>query len=123
LATALGLSVYGAGPANAVNGSIEICPYLPYLAVGDSQMVQDVYSWTLYEVDPAGLSVIQQQGRDRGCHVVSPIANAAYRVSLQTGCTAGGAGNFHLMGRSPTIWVPEGAAPVRARVDTSWSDC
>ncbi len=119
-----GLSLYSALPAWAMNGSLEFCPYLPYLAKGSSQMVQGDYSWALLSVDPGGRSVVVQSGRDRGCHAVSPVANAAYKVVVQTECTRGGAGNFRLTGMSPVIWVPEDStSQVHARVDSGWTTC
>jgi hypothetical protein len=84
---------------------------------------QDDYSWTLFLVDPAGHSVVAQSGRDRGCHAVSPVGNAAYKIAVQTDCTRGGAGNFHLTGMTPVIWVPEDATQVHARVNGNWSAC
>lgn len=122
-ATTIWLSVLAAAPAGAVNGSLEFCPYLPYLAKGGSQLVQSDYSWTLSQVDPAGHSTVQQQGRDRGCHVVSPVGNAAYTVGVQTDCITIDAGSFRLTGTSPTVWVPEGPGQARTRVDAGWSKC
>lgn len=123
LATTVGFSVCAASPARAASASLEFCPYLPYLAKGSSQIVQDDYTWRLYQVDPAGQGVLQQQGRDRGCHIVSPVGNAAYRVGLQTDCDTGGTRRFRLSGESPTVWVSEDPAPVRVRVDAGWTDC
>ncbi|WP_142281164.1 hypothetical protein [Mycobacterium palustre] len=122
-ALTLGFSVCAALPANAMNGSLQFCPYLPYLTRGEGQLLQDDYSWTLFNVDPAGRSVVAQSGRDRGCHAVSPAGNAAYKIAVQTDCTLGGAGNFRLTGTSAVIWVPEDATQVHARVNSNWSSC
>jgi hypothetical protein len=122
-ALTLGFNVGAALPANAMNGSLEFCPYLPYLARGDGQVFQDDYSWTLLLVDPDGHSVVAQSGQARGCHAVSPVGNAAYKIAVQTDCTHGGAGNFRLTGASAVIWVPEDGTQVHARVDGNWSSC
>jgi hypothetical protein len=84
---------------------------------------QDDYYWTLFQVDPAGHSVVAQSGRDRGCHALSPAGNAAYKIAFQSDCTRGGAGNFRLTGSTATIWVPEDATQVHARVNGNWSAC
>jgi hypothetical protein len=106
-----------------MNGSLEFCPYLPYLTKADTQVFQDDYSWTLFAVDPAGHSVVAESGRDRGCHAVSPVGDAAYKIAMQSDCTRGGAGNFHLTGMSPVIWVPADGTQVHARVNSNWSTC
>ena len=118
-AMTLALGLPAAPPANAAESSLEFCPYLPYLSNDSIQIVQTDYDWTLYQVDAGGHDVVLQQGRDRGCQVVSPAGNGVYRVGMRGDCRKG----FHLTGTSPAIWVPEAPAQVHTRVDAQWSNC
>lgn len=115
------LGVFNAPPVNAADGSLQFCPYLPYLAYGNTQISQDPYNWTLYQVDEAGNNVVRQQGRDTGCHVVQPLASGAYRVGVQGDCYRPQA--YRLKGVSAIVLVPDDPSQVLTRVDGQWKDC
>lgn len=122
-ATTLAIGATAPPPANAASGTLNFCPYLPYLAKGSSQINPDPYSWTLYQVDDAGHNLVRQQGRDRGCHTVSLDVNATYRVEVQGDCFLNPAAQFKLKGMSDAILIPDDPTPVQLRVNAGWVDC